>query len=58
MNLQTLTDEQLATLRREIAIEIERRQRLEQLPQTIADLAAQYIADGGDTSALQDAISI
>lgn len=57
IDLQTLSDEDLATLRTDVAIEAERRQNRGAIPATIADLARTYKDAGGDPADLQQAIS-
>lgn len=48
MDLTTLSDEALATHKREVLIEEERRQARDQIPAQIADLTARFIEAGGD----------
>lgn len=57
MDLRSLTDEQLDEHRRDVLREQERRQRITDTPNQVADLAAKYEADGGDRSALVAAIA-
>lgn len=57
IDLQTLSDDDLATLRTNVAIEQERRQNREAIPATIADLAHKYIESGGDPADLTAAIT-
>lgn len=47
MELNELTDEQLDTLRTDVAIEMERRQALATIPNQISDLAKKYVDGGG-----------
>lgn len=56
MDLHTLTAEELDQARRDVLTEQERRQRLEDAPKQVADLAARFTADGGDPAALHSAI--
>jgi len=57
MNLATLTPTELDTLRIEILTEQERRASLLAIPATVAILAAQYVAAGGERSTLDAAIA-
>lgn len=57
MDLRALTDDQLDEHRRDVLIEQERRRRIEETPDQVADLAAAYEKDGGDCSALVAAIT-
>lgn len=57
IDLTGLSDDDLATLRTNVAIEQERRQNRDQIPATIADLARTYRDAGGDPADLQHAIS-
>lgn len=57
MDLTTLSDEDLATHKREVLIEEERRQNREAIPATIADLAHKFVEAGGDPADLQHAIT-
>ena len=52
MNLQTLTDEELADHAVAIQIEKERRDKLSQIPATISALKDEYVNAGGDLSEL------
>ena len=52
MNLQTLTDEELADHAVAIQIEKERRDKLAQIPATINALKDEYVNAGGDLSEL------
>lgn len=57
MDLRALTDDQLDEHRRDVLIEQERRRRIEETPDQVADLAAKFEQDGGDRSALVAAIA-
>jgi len=57
IDLTALSDDDLATLRTNVAIELERRQNREAIPATIADLAKTYRDAGGDPADLHTAIS-
>lgn len=48
MNLENLTDEELDTLRTDVAVEQERRQALATIPDQITELARKYVDGGGD----------
>lgn len=52
MNLENLTDEELDTLRTDVAIEQERRQAIATIPDQIAELREKFLAGGGDPSEL------
>ena len=52
MDLTRLSDEDLATHKREVLIEEERRQARDQIPAQIADLTARFIDAGGDPNDL------
>ena len=52
LELTTLTDEELDTLRTDVAIEQERRQALATIPDQIRDLTAKYVDGGGDIADL------
>lgn len=56
MDLTTLTDEDLDALRIDVANEQERRQRLASAPEQVAQIAARFTEDGGDTADLVAAI--
>lgn len=47
MNLENLTDEELDTLRTDVAIEQERRQALATIPDQIVELKEKFLAGGG-----------
>lgn len=52
MNLHDLTDEDLDTLRTDVAIEQERRQALATIPGQINVLKDKFLAGGGDPAEL------
>lgn len=52
MDLTTLTDDDLATHKREVLIEEERRQARDTIPAQIADLTARFIEAGGNPADL------
>ena len=56
MDYKTLTDEQLDEARQAILIEQERRANIEQIPNTIQDLATKYTEGGGDREELLKAL--
>jgi len=56
MNLATLTDTELDALRVDVLNEQERRANLATIPQTVADLAARFIAGGGAQSVIEAAV--
>lgn len=51
-DLPTLSDEELHAARVDVIAECDRRLRLDAIPAQIAQLAAAYAADGGDTADL------
>ena len=51
-DLTTYTDDDLDTLRTDVATEQERRSNLDTLPTTIAALTATYLDGGGDPAML------
>lgn len=57
INLPTLTDEDLDTLRIGVLTEQERRQRMAAIPAQVAALATAYRDGGGDPDVLLDAIT-
>jgi len=57
MDLTTLTDEQLADHLNAVLAEQERRQRLAAVPGQMAEMAARYVADGGDRGDLIEAVT-
>ena len=52
MELTTLSDEELDTLRTDVAIEQERRQALATIPDQIVELREKFLAGGGDLADL------
>ena len=58
MDLSTLTDEELNDSLKEILAEQERRQRLANIPNQVAELAKRYADDGGDPAVVQDAATV
>ena len=52
MNLENLTDEELAEHTIAVQIERERRDKLSQIPSTISALKDEYVNAGGDLSEL------
>ena len=56
IDLATLSDEDLDSLRTNILTEQERRQRIASTPGLVADTARRYIADGGDKADLVAAL--
>ena len=56
MDYKNLTDEQLDEARQAILIEQERRANIEQIPNTIQDLATKYTEGGGDLEELLKAL--
>ena len=56
MNISTLTDTELDALRIDVLNEQERRTSLATIPQTVADLAARFIAGGGEQAAIEAAV--
>ena len=57
MDLRTLTDEELDGLRREVQIEQERRAKLAQLPDQLADMARDAAAAGCDPDELIERVT-
>lgn len=57
MDYKNLTDEQLEEARIAILIEKERRANLEQIPETISELATKYKDGGGDRESLIKAVN-
>lgn len=57
MDHRTLTDDELEQHRVDVLTEQERRQRLATAPTQISQIAAAFIADGGELAALTDALS-
>jgi hypothetical protein len=58
MNVTTLTDEELDQLRVDILTEQDRRHIRATTPQTVADLTARFIADGGEKATLDAAVML
>lgn len=56
MDLTTLTDDELAALRRDVLAEQERRANLATIPGQVAELARTYAAGGGDPDDLRAVI--
>lgn len=54
---ETLSDEQLDELMRDLSTEQQRRRRLESTPQVIRDMARQFLNDGGVMPTLVAALS-
>lgn len=57
MDYTALTDDELNQARLDVAVELERRQRLAQAPAQVAALAARYVEDGGTLADLEAALS-
>jgi len=57
MDLHDLTDEELAAHLNAVLAEQERRARLARVPEQVAQMTAQYVADGGDKAAIIDALT-
>jgi len=57
MDLRTMTDDELAAHLNEVLNEQERRARLARVPEQVAQMTAQYVADGGDKAAIIDALT-
>ncbi len=57
MDLKQLTDTELGDLLNAALDEQERRARLARVPEQVAQLTAQYVADGGDRAAIIDALT-
>jgi hypothetical protein len=57
MDLKNLTDDQLDQHRIEVLVEIERRQKLANIPDQVRGLATAYKAGGGDEQNLIDAVT-
>lgn len=55
-DLTAITDADLNQLRIDVLNEQERRQRLAAIPTQVADLAARFVADGGDPADLTAAL--
>lgn len=56
MDLHDLTDQQLAEHLDAVLNEQERRARLARVPEQVAQMTAQYVADGGDKAAIIEAL--
>lgn len=54
--LKAMSEEELAAHRVDVLHELERRANLQQIPQQVSQLAAQYRAAGGDTTDLTSAL--
>lgn len=57
MDFTQYDDDQLDQLRIQVLTEQERRQRVAQIPQQVADLARQFIDGGGDRDDLVKVVS-
>jgi len=57
MNLTELTDAELPDHLNAVLNEQERRARLARVPEQVAAMTAQYVADGGDKNIIIEAIS-
>lgn len=57
VDLHDLTDEELSDHLDALLNEQERRARLVRVPEQVAQMTAQYVADGGDKAAIIDALS-
>lgn len=57
MDLHSLSDEELAAHLNAVLNEQERRARLARVPEQVAQMTAQYVADGGDKAAIIDALT-
>ena len=57
MELKTLSDAELDALRVDVLNEQERRANLATIPTTLATLAAQFIAGGGEQATIDAAVS-
>ena len=57
MDLTTLTDTELDSLRTNVLNEQERRANLATIPVTLATLAAQFISGGGEQATIDEAVS-
>lgn len=57
MDLHSLSDEELAAHLNAVLNEQERRARLARVPEQVAQMTAQFVADGGDRAALLEAVS-
>lgn len=57
MNIQDLTDDELTTRYVEANEELARRRRLNEIPNEISELAQQWRDNGGEESAIVDAVT-
>lgn len=57
MNLTELTDAELSDHLNTVLNEQERRARLARVPEQVAAMTAQYVADGGDRAVIIDALT-
>lgn len=57
MDLKLLTEEELGEHLNAVLNEQERRARLARVPEQVAQMTAQYVADGGDKAAIIDALT-
>lgn len=57
IDFQTMTDEELQDTRVAILTEVERRQRIAQIPEQVRTLAGSYVQDGGDIADLTVALT-
>ncbi|WP_394685328.1 hypothetical protein [uncultured Microbacterium sp.] len=57
MDLTKLTDDALSEHLNAVINEQERRARLARVPEQVAQMTAQYVADGGDKAAIIDALT-
>lgn len=57
MDLTKLDDQQLSDHLNAVLNEQERRARLARVPEQVAQMTAQYVADGGDKAAILDALT-
>ena len=57
MDFTQYDDDQLDQLRIQVLTEQERRQRVAQIPQQVADLARQFVDGGGERDELVKAVS-
>lgn len=53
LDLTTYNDDELNTLRIKVETEIERRNSIQRIPSTIADLRQQFITNGGDPALVE-----
>ncbi|MEX8058565.1 hypothetical protein [Microbacterium sp. 16-032] len=57
MDLKALSIEELEAHLNAVLNEQERRARLARVPEQVAQMTAQYVADGGDKAAIIDALT-